>query len=448
MKERVDSVLNVSPDGAVPSHGLFRPEVVERSVQSQFSTIHIRTTWAHRIVLLLSILIATLLILFVSFGQFSRKSKLPGLVMPEEGLVKTTPPEEGQLVEILVKEGEVVAPGQHLVRLEKQRNTSSGNVAAINSTLLKTQRAALERELIAIEEQSKEKERSLGRRLSSTREELNTALREFDMTKFRVMLAERNVKKYEDLLREGFVSPIQAQEKEEARVDGLLRQEAAERIVKGLQRDAENIEDEVRLGRLELISSKSQLTRNIAALDQELNESDAKTALFLDAPIGGAVSGISGVVGQRVQIGQSLLNIVPNHGGATLLVAQLYGTSRTVGFVKAGQRVWVRFSAFPYQKFGMGKGVVQSVGSTPISVSDLPPGQSQALATASQSNEPLYRIDVRLESQSINAYGRLQPLKPGMTIEADVVQEERSIWEWLLDPAISAWGRAQVYGGN
>ena len=46
--------------------------------------------------------------------------------------------------------------------------------------------------------------------------------------------------------------------------------------------------------------------------------------------------------------------------------------------------------------------------------------------------------------QTIDAYGQAQPLKPGMTFEADVVQERRAVWEWLLKPVFATAARVKV----
>jgi membrane fusion protein len=32
-------------------------------------------------------------------------------------------------------------------------------------------------------------------------------------------------------------------------------------------------------------------------------------------------------------------------------------------------------------------------------------------------------------------------LKPGMTLEADVVQDSRKIWEWVLEPVLAVLQR-------
>jgi multidrug efflux pump subunit AcrA (membrane-fusion protein) len=129
------------------------------------------------------------------------------------------------------------------------------------------------------------------------------------------------------------------------------------------------------------------------------------------------------------------------------LEAQLYAPSRTAGFVRVGQTVWVRYAAYPYQKFGMAEGQVTRVSQTPIAAADLPAGQGQALLTAAQANEPLYRISVSLKKQAITTYGNTQTLKAGMALDADVLQDRRAVWEWLLEPVLATGTRLKILGG-
>jgi membrane fusion protein len=85
----------------------------------------------------------------------------------------------------------------------------------------------------------------------------------------------------------------------------------------------------------------------------------------------------------------------------------------------------------------MQPGRVTAVSRTPISPQDLPAGQAQALMQAAGSAEPLYRITVALDRQSMQAYGQQHGLKAGMTLDAQVRQEGRAIWEWVLEPLFS-----------
>lgn len=52
-------------------------------------------------------------------------------------------------------------------------------------------------------------------------------------------------------------------------------------------------------------------------------------------------------------------------------------------------------------------------------------------------NEALYRVKVKLSKQTIDLYGNEKDLKFGMTLEADVLQDKRKIWEWIAEPIIA-----------
>jgi membrane fusion protein len=60
---------------------------------------------------------------------------------------------------------------------------------------------------------------------------------------------------------------------------------------------------------------------------------------------------------------------------------------------------------------------------------------------ADGSRDPLYRIKARLDSQSIAAYGRFEPLQPGMQIEADILLDRRRLIEWIFEPLLGLAGR-------
>ena len=119
------------------------------------------------------------------------------------------------------------------------------------------------------------------------------------------------------------------------------------------------------------------------------------------------------------------------------LEAHLLVPSNAIGFVAPGDRVKLRYQAFPYQKFGQGEGEVLRVSRSALS-----PGELSALALGREGAEPLYRVVVGLKRQSVLAYGKEEPLKPGMLVEADVLGETRKLWEWVMEPLFSVAGRS------
>jgi membrane fusion protein len=237
------------------------------------------------------------------------------------------------------------------------------------------------------------------------------ALAELDTHRLRLQLAQKSVERQEQLARDGFVAAAQVQQKQEELLDLQLRQRNAERNLQALQRDLQTARADRQALDTQAQTGLAQLDRSLAVLNQEATEADGRNGLTLAAPQAGRVSALTLGAGQTVQVGQTLVSLVPTADAAAghdpgELQAQLFAPSRTAGFVQPGQAVWLRYAAFPYQKFGMAEGQVTAVSRSPIAPADLPAGQAQALLTAAQANEPMYRITVRLKAQSVTTYGK------------------------------------------
>ncbi|WAC72838.1 HlyD family efflux transporter periplasmic adaptor subunit [Roseateles sp. SL47] len=295
-----------------------------------------------------------------------------------------------------------------------------------------------------LEQQSREREDALGERLQSMREEVAHLEADVSTLRRRTQLALKNHARFEELARDGFASLAQSQEKLQELLDLQLRERSAERSIESLRRDIRNLQSEARTGKSTAATRHAQLNSLLATLAQEAHENEARGGVVITAPQDGVVSGIVLHAGESVQPGQTFMSLIangtpdqpPGHPTASatrsatgrgLLEAQLYAPSRTAGFVQPGQTVWLRYAAYPYQKFGMSRGTVISISQTPLAPPDLPPGQTQALLTSAQSNEPLYRITVELEKQFVNTYGEMRPLRPGMSLEGDVIQDRRAV---------------------
>jgi membrane fusion protein len=137
-------------------------------------------------------------------------------------------------------------------------------------------------------------------------------------------------------------------------------------------------------------------------------------------------------VGQTIDLNKPLATIAPS---GSKLQANLFAKSRSVGFIKPGAKVLLRYQAFPYQKFGHHKGTVSSISRTALSSSEF------STFIHSTDGEPLYRIVVDLDSQYISAYGEKYSLHAGMMVDADILLEKRNLYEWILEPIFSLSGK-------
>jgi membrane fusion protein len=108
------------------------------------------------------------------------------------------------------------------------------------------------------------------------------------------------------------------------------------------------------------------------------------------------------------------------------LHAEIYAPTRAIGFVKPGQEVRLLYEAFPYQRFGSFQGKVTRVSRTVI--------DPRELTAPLKAEEPVYRIEVALDRQSVEAFGDRLALQPGMTLSANLILDRRSFLDWLLQP--------------
>src|SRR5258708_39514519 len=118
----------------------------------------------------------------------------------------------------------------------------------------------------------------------------------------------------------------------------------------------------------------------------------------------------------------------------TILEAHLFAPSRSIGFVRAGQEVLLRYVAYPHQKFGSHSARVTAIARNPLLPADL------GFTPPDGSREPVYRIKVELASQTVGAYGLQEPLQARMQGEADILPDRPRLIEWVFQPLLSPAG--------
>jgi membrane fusion protein len=230
----------------------------------------------------------------------------------------------------------------------------------------------------------------------------------------------------------GFLSPAAIDREQDAALDQQSRLEGLRRSRLALARELAALEFDAQTARLRASSQLASIDTQRASVDQERLERDLQYHAAIVAPSSGVVATVLVEPGQMVTPGTPLVAIIP--AGATL-EAHLYSPSRSIGFVRAGQEVLLRYLAYPHQKFGLHKASVIAISRNPMLPAEM------GFTPLDGSREPLYRIKVSLESQRITAYGRLEPLQPGMQVEADIQLDRRRLIEWIFEPLLSLAGR-------
>lgn len=161
------------------------------------------------------------------------------------------------------------------------------------------------------------------------------------------------------------------------------------------------IADSIKSNEASIISIEKQIA------DIELNIKNSE----ITAPIDGTINMYAELnSSDLVQSGQTIATIVPDTDGAYKLT--MYLSSADISETEIGQKVRLRFAAYPYQEYGELSGTIKSISSDVRSAEN---GMSYYVAEVS--------IDDALGLELIS----------GMECEARVVTKQRKIIWWLLE---------------
>ncbi len=376
---------------------------------------------------------ALLLAAFFVFGEYTRKARVTGMLVPVEGVAKVIAQQSGVVEVVHVKEGAHVRKDEPIVVLGDGRNArGQGELGvAVLSHLEERRRALLEQRRYAIAASDAE-QASYARRRAGIANEVTQVDVEIATQRARLGLAHQGVDRANRLEGIGFLSSAALDHERDVALDQQSRIEQLDRARSSLLRDAAALEFESAGAESRARAQVAAIDMQRAALDQERIERDSQFHAAIVAPAAGTVATVLVERGQMVIAGAPLVAIVP--ANATL-EAQLYAPSRSIGFVHEGTEVLLRYLAYPHQKFGMHHATVVAVSRNPMLPGEL------GFTPVDGTREPVYRIKATLDAQAIRAYDHLERLQPGMQIEADILLDRRRLIEWIFEPLLGLAGR-------
>ncbi len=112
---------------------LFRQEAINHQRNRLWGDVILTQPLSTKLATLVIGVVLVLLITFLVVGDYTRKERVNGYLVPESGLVEIYPDQRGNATEVLVESGDAVEAGDTLARITTDRATNSG---ATVSTLL------------------------------------------------------------------------------------------------------------------------------------------------------------------------------------------------------------------------------------------------------------------------------------------------------------------------
>lgn len=416
---------------------LFRKEVFVAQQNKWTGQVILTRPFSFLFLTFCAFLIALCIIIFLIFGSYTNKTTVEGQLLPTMGVVRVYFSDIGTITHKFVEDGNFVKAGEPLFKLSTSRFGEKGNVQAKLAAEANLKKTLALQELERLKRIHQNEQKNVHNNIHRLNNQLENIKQQITGQNRQIRLAEKTLNKNKFLASQGAVS----QQDKMTAESHLLEQRSRLESLKLEQNNAIRELDEQKITLSSLPerhkTELSQLNRAITEMNQEILDFDLKSEQTIRASKSGYISTINVDIGQQVEPSKLLLSIVPEQ---TELVANLYIPSKAVGFIKPKDKVVLRYQAYPYQKFGHATGEIISVARTALGKQELS-GLGIIFTNPTLLNEPAYLVKVKLEKQTIKAYGENKPLQIGMILEADILHERKKLYEWVLDPLYSISGK-------
>lgn len=369
-----------------------------------------------------------------------------GEIVPASAVQMVQHLEGGIVAELLVREGQVVEAGQPLLRFHGGSTQSGHDQLLARRAALSIQAERMrafaedrdadfrpfanfpdlvndQRRVLTAQTEARDNQyRVLSGQMAEQRSQINTATQQRAKVAENIPLLEWKIKMRNELVSKGLNSKLMVIEAQRELSGAQSEQHRLEGIIDAARESIGETEARVRelTGRLrqEALDKLGAVNAELAELDKQIAaQGDRVDRLLSVSPVRGIVQELPvKTVGGVIVPGGLVAKVVPVDD---LLVVDVRISTRDVGFVAPGQPVKVKVAAFDYARYGRVEGTLASVSPTTFFDAD---------------KIPYYQGRVTLTSNHVGDGVRQHLLLPGMTVQADIITDQKTVLQYLLKP--------------
>ncbi|MFQ0997172.1 HlyD family secretion protein [Gilliamella sp. CG25] len=415
------------------NESLFRSECIENNKVTIVGQIMLVTPFSITLINIFFLIIFIAIIYLFIFFDYGRKIHVTGTLLPVEGVVTILSAEPSIVDQILVKENQKIKMGQTLFVLRNLKYSSTHD--AVQKFLVNKKNSLTHQHNIFLN-QNNIKKISLEKTLKNLEEEKNILQTQILVQSERVEIANEISEKFKKLIKAESVSIIDYNNKQSELLDQKSILFDLQQKLTSTDRNISDLETELLQIPLQEKQEISKFEQELSLIEKELIENEGLMLMNIVAPKDGVISTIMISKGQSIGDDVIIATLLPENQN---LEANLFIPSSAIGFLKVGLPVSIRYDAFPYQKFGQHNGIINEISNNTLYLNEL-----KSIGIYSQKfndeKDAFYRVKVKLDDQTMKAYGKNYPLKVGMTLESNIILEKRKIYEWIFEPIFSIKG--------
>ncbi|WP_273794246.1 HlyD family efflux transporter periplasmic adaptor subunit [Brucella intermedia] len=414
---------------------LFRDEAVVAQRHAWLGSPRLIQPISVQLATVIGVTVVSLIVAVLVFGEYTRRVRVHGAVVPSAGVLHVFAPQTGRLLQAFASDAATVAAGDALFLLGTDTTTNLGETESVVKDQLQSRIDEISEAIKQRAQLEEVEKRALVERRGAVRREIERVDAQIAQTEAYITVLRPRAEKYRRLVDSGITLERSFEVAEQNFMQNKQELESLRRQRVQLEGTAAEIQSRLDGFDASAAITLGEMRQRIATLKEQLAQAEARRAIVIAAPANGTFAAVLAHSGQLVAAGTPLVSILPT---GERMEIHLLADSKAIGFIREGARVLLRYTAFPYQKFGQYGGRVTKVSRVTLRPTET---DADALAAQPQPSQARYRITVEPDQPNVMAYGKAEPLRAGMGVEADLLLDTRPLYQWLLEPLYSLRGR-------
>lgn len=414
---------------------LFRQEAIVARRETWLGHVQLVQPVSTRIAIITTISFLAAWLMIATTASYTRRVHTSGVITPSGGLMTITTPAAG-IVSRASTEGQQVSAGQVLYVIDRDADSVDGPTQQQVISALIAQRVALQREYSMRQSIAQVQRQSLANEMANLAVQHDRLTQQLENSDKVLPVMRTAMDRLRVASSQHVVTDTQYQGQIFAFTELLGQHVQFQQTALAIEGKMADISAKIATSDNDLAKDLSQIDRNISQLTQQIAEQQAKREIKILAPIAGTLTAIRAYPGQTVAQGAPLVTLLPDD---VSLEADLYVDSSSIGFIRQNAHVFLRYTAFPFQRFGLYEGQVTEITRAPMR-----PSSDQTESPQRTAETGRYRIVVAPRVPYVIDNDVHMPLQAGMEVDADIAIENRRLYQWLLDPLYRAAGSIQL----
>jgi HlyD family secretion protein len=240
-------------------------------------------------------------------------------------------------------------------------------------------------------------------------------------------LAEKQYQRDSILFNQQVMSSLQLEKSETQKLNKLFEWKETQTNLASAQIEVSNLQQEILELELKFEENQRSYLQAVREAYEKLKgQIDIwENGYILKSPFDGKVSFTKiWSENQHVEKSEVVMTVIPEVQGD--IIGKIELSAIGAGKIKEGHRVIIQFDNYPYMEFGTVEGSIKSISLVP--------------------NDEIYNAEIQLDSSVlITNYGQRLEFQHNMPGIAEIVTDERSLLERIVDPFKSAFKKQQSF---